>query len=143
YAAIMPIATALTTAFGAAILATPIGWIILGIAALVAVVVLIIKYWDEFVAIFKKGAALVWKFAKILFPPFRLLEEGLKRLMDMGGKVFSFFSKLAAPFKSVFDGVQDIETRVTTANEGSEDGAGGASAASSPQVVTPTDRVSK
>ena len=59
---ICTVATALTTAFGAAIafLTSPIGLVILAIAALIAIVVLIITYWDEISA----AAVKCWEWIK-------------------------------------------------------------------------------
>lgn len=54
-ASVLPSVIALTTAFwslGAAILATPIGWIALAAAALVSAAVLIYKNWDQFASFF-------------------------------------------------------------------------------------------
>lgn len=55
------IATAATTVFSTAVgvlntlfIATPIGWIVLGIAALIAIIVLCVKHWDEITAAVKR-----------------------------------------------------------------------------------------
>lgn len=55
YTALIPSLTLLgsiVTAVGTAIMATPIGWIIAGIVAVVAVVALLIIYWDDLIAVF-------------------------------------------------------------------------------------------
>lgn len=104
-AAVLPSVIALSTAFwglAAAILATPIGWIALAAAALVAAAVLIYKNWDQFASFFidkfeKVKAAFGEGFVKGLwnlwkeFNPVNLIIDSLNSLVkfatgiDIGG----------------------------------------------------------
>jgi len=94
-ATVLPAIITLTTAIwslGAAILATPIGWILLAAAALVTAAVLIYKNWDQFSAFFiekfeevkkafsegfVKGLWRAWK----EFNPISLIIEGLNNMV--------------------------------------------------------------
>lgn len=55
YALVTGGATAATAALNAVLLATPIGWIVLGIGAVIAVVVSLVKHWDSLKRAFTEG----------------------------------------------------------------------------------------
>jgi phage-related protein len=55
--------TAIQWLFNAALLANPITWIIIGIVALIAIIVLCVKHWDKITAAMKK----VWAWIKSVF----------------------------------------------------------------------------
>ena len=78
-------------AFTAALLANPMTWVVIGIIALVAAIVLLYKNWDKVTAFFKKT---------------------FKALMDILGKVVDFFekgfSKLADIAGSAFKKISDM-----------------------------------
>jgi hypothetical protein len=57
------IATAAQWLFNAALLACPIVWIVLGIMAVIAIVILMVKYWSNIVAFFKR----LWEWIKSFF----------------------------------------------------------------------------
>jgi phage-related protein len=85
------IATAATTVFSTAVgvlntlfIATPIGWIVLGIAALIAIIVLCVKHWDEITAAVKRFGE--W-------------------LVDLGTKIAAFAVEAWGKIKEFFTGI--------------------------------------
>lgn len=136
-------ATAAWAVMNAVFAATPIGLIILGIAALIAVIVLIVKHWDTFVAGIKKGAAFVWKWMKILFPPFQILGFMLEKLADLGKTVFSGLKSLISPFTSLWNGIKGLSADVNLTATPGEPAAGVDAAPFVPQVMTPGERISR
>ena len=94
------IATVATTAFGAAVnfLTAPITLVILAIGALIAIVVLLVKNWDEV----KAFAIKCW--------------EGIKAAWSAAGEWFN--SKVVEPierfFKSLFDGIKTAASNAWT-----------------------------
>lgn len=64
YKFVMIAATIANTVFGVSLMATPIGWIVIAIAALIIVIVALILYWDEISAALKRVGEAVWNFIK-------------------------------------------------------------------------------
>lgn len=84
YQAVQTIATAVTWAMNAALLANPITWIVIGVLALIAAIVLLIMNWDKVVevvtdawAAIVDGATAAWTWVK-----------------DIGQKVSDWFAKV-------------------------------------------------
>lgn len=83
-------ATAATWGFNIALSANPIGLIVIGIAAVIAIIVLLVKYWDDIKAAIAKFAQWVWE-----NNPFRFL-------IDLVDKIFpGFKEKVTAVFEHV------------------------------------------
>ncbi|MDR3133021.1 MAG: phage tail tape measure protein [Prevotellaceae bacterium] len=74
--------------FNAALYACPIVWIIAGIMAVIAVVVLMVKYWDDIVAFFEG----VWEGIKNVFSAVG------DWIVNLFSGIFSWFSELPAKF---------------------------------------------
>lgn len=98
--------TAAQWAWNAAMMANPIGLIIVGIMALVAAAVLIIKYWEPIKAFFsglwngiKSGLSSAWEFIKtaLSFTPLGLIVQAWDPITQ-------FFSSLWEGIKSMFSG---------------------------------------
>ncbi len=135
-------ATAAWVAFNAVFAATPIGLVVLGIAALIGVVILIIKYWDELVAGIKVGAAFMFKWLQILFPPFRIMVFLLEKIADLGKTVFSGLANLISPFKDLWNSVKSLSGAEVALTTSPSEAAGGVdSAPFVPQVLSPQERM--
>lgn len=115
WAITMKVAAAAQWLVNAAMAANPITWIIVGIMALIAAIVLMIKHWDSVTAVFGK----VWDFVVARFQSavnfmkmlFSKLWEGIKTalsftpiglIMKAWGPVVSFFSKMWDRIVGVF-----------------------------------------
>ncbi|WP_139344114.1 phage tail protein [Vibrio ruber] len=88
-----------------AVMASPITWVVLGIAALIATVYLIIKYWDDLVAAFSK----VWIFQQIgkLFGWLgKQWEKFTSYLSDTG--VMSILMNIYSGFVTAFSGIGSV-----------------------------------
>ena len=98
-AAATGVATIATMAFNAALLANPITWIVLGIAALIAALVLLVKHWDTVTDALK----FAWNWIKgnwpllagILLGPFGIV----------GALVWKFRDEIIGAFVSIKDGI--------------------------------------
>ena len=90
--------TAAVYALGVAFAITPLGWVVIGIAAVVAAVVLLVKHWDKVVAAVRAAAAWIWD--KALKPAF----EGIKTGLAAVGGAFSWLYDVA--IKPVFDAIK-------------------------------------
>lgn len=99
--AIAVIAAAVTTAFGAAVafLTSPIGLVLLAIAALIAIVVLLVKNWDEVKAVGAAAWAYIqnaWKAAgewfrtKIITPVAKFFKDLWQGIKDAGKAAWEF-----------------------------------------------------
>jgi TP901 family phage tail tape measure protein len=93
-------------AFGAALFTTPLGWIILGIAAVVTVIVVLygkFKWFRDFVA-------KVWEVIKAIFEwsPLGLIMKGIGAALDWLGEKFEWIGDLIEFFSSLWDGIKSI-----------------------------------
>lgn len=138
---ICAVATAVTTAFGAAMafLTSPIGLVILAIAAIIAIIVLLIKYWDEI----KEAAIACWDWiervwcsvanwfddnviqpvAKFFTGMWDGVKNGAKKAWD---GIKSVFSGVATFFKNTFEnawnGVKNVFSKGGKIFDGIKDG---------------------
>ncbi len=103
------IATAVTTAFGAAVafLTSPIGLVVLAIGAIIAIVVLLIKHWDDV----KKAAAWCWNKIKEVWGVASTWFN-----VNIIEPIEQFFSKLWEDIKKLasdtWGGIKDIWNKV-------------------------------
>lgn len=74
--------TAITLKFGAALMATPIGWVIAGLAAIVAAVILVRKYWEPLTAFFKGVGRGIMDGLSPVFDSIRSMASGFKSLFE-------------------------------------------------------------
>lgn len=94
-------------------LANPTTWIIAGIIALIAVIVLVISYWDEIVAVLKK----VWEWMKMVaMIIWDALVSAFNAVIEVGIQMWevirqigqAFMSFLLAPINMVIDAIQGL-----------------------------------
>lgn len=105
------IATAVTTAFGAAVafLTSPITLVILAIVALIAIVVLLVKNWDTV----KEAAKAVWDFLVTTFSKLaswfkeKVIDPLVKGFGKFTSAIKDAFSKVWENIKSVFGNIAD------------------------------------
>lgn len=83
--------TGLAARFGAVLMATPVGWIIAGIAAIAVAALSIYKYWEPIKAFF----AGVWQG----------ITNGLAPVIETLSPAFAAFADLLAPLKPLWDGI--------------------------------------
>lgn len=141
--------TAAVNFLNAAFIASPIGWIVLAIGALIAAVVLCIKYWDEITA----ALARAWEWVKklgggilsnLLWPIEQLL-KGLAMLPIIGEKIQPAVDKLES-FRAGLNTLDKAEVsvnNVTKPIENMSHGGGGRSLdgdSSSLSVVSPAQQ---
>lgn len=109
----LPAMIASTWAWTAALLANPMTWIVLGIMALIAIIIVCIKYWDEIAA--ACGAAWDWiketagegmKWLESLFDDFLGFLDNIGQMFyDAGAKLWNTFTE---GIKSVLSGPLDL-----------------------------------
>ena len=116
-AAAQGIATAATTAWGAAtaalnalFVASPIGWIVLGIAALIAVIVLCVKNWDKITAALK----IAWEWIKnVDSMVWDKLVSGFKALAgfvkENSEKVLALITIFTGPFGFIISIIKELK----------------------------------
>lgn len=99
---IVGLVTAAQWLWNSALLASPITWIVVGIAAVVVAVVLLIKHWDKV----KKAGVAAWNWIK------EAAEKTWNWLKKIPGWIGSTFKKIAdfltAPFKAAFNRIADM-----------------------------------
>lgn len=119
------IATAVTTGFGAAVnfLMSPITLVILAIAAVIAIIVLLVRHWDDV----KRVASNVWEWIKntwnsvagwfntnVITPLVNFFSKAWQGIKDIFGSVVNWFkgvfSKAWQGIKDVFSGVGNFFT---------------------------------
>jgi TP901 family phage tail tape measure protein len=116
-AAAQGIATAATAAWSTAtgvlnalFIASPIGWIVLGIAALIAIIILAVKHWDKITAAIKtawewmgKNTEQVMALISIFYGPFGVIISIIKELRDNWGAIVEAFKTdgIIAGFKKL------------------------------------------
>ena len=100
-AAATGIASAATWVFNAALLANPITWIVLGIAALIATLVLLVKHWDTVTDALKTAWNWIkgnWPLlASILLGPFGIV----------GALIWKFRDQILGAFRDVWDWLRE------------------------------------
>lgn len=98
---IVGLVTAAQWAWNAATLASPVTWIVLGIGALIAIVVLLVKNWDKV----KAAGAAAWNWIK------NAASSSWNFIKKIPGWIGSAFSGLArtisAPFRAAFNFISD------------------------------------
>lgn len=108
---------------GIALLATPVGWIALGIAAIAAGAVLLIKNWDSVSAFFVElwesikgafGAAWDWIQEKILGP---IIDPIIKAWQPLKDAFVALWDGITAVFSGAWDIIKAIVDKVTGAVE--------------------------
>ena len=113
YNALIKVATAVQTAWNAAMLANPIGLIVAAIAALVAGIALLIKYWDKV----KEAGVKAWEGVKTAWEASAQFFQKLWGSITSGletawGNVKGFFvnlwAKITGIFSSAWDGIKKI-----------------------------------
>lgn len=87
------VATGVATRFGAALMATPVGWIVAGIAAVALAALTIYKYWEPIKAFF----AGVWQG----------ITDGLAPVIETLSPAFAAFAELLSPLKPLWNGIAD------------------------------------
>jgi TP901 family phage tail tape measure protein len=83
--------TGVQWALNAALTANPIGLIIVSIAALIAVIVIAIKYWDEITEWIDKNSEKVLAYINIITGPFGIIFSVIKELKDNWGAIVEAF----------------------------------------------------
>lgn len=133
--ALMPIVLLVTGAqwaFNASLLASPVTWIVLGIVALIAVIVLLIVYWDDVKKAFEVAWNWIWdklsafidwwwdifwtngykKVIDFLVAAWATVKnafgEAWDWIKDKAMSVWNWFSSLPDKFKEAFDKVKDF-----------------------------------
>jgi len=115
--AIKAIAVAMAI-YNAVMMANPTMWIIAGIIALIAVIVLVISYWDEIVAVLKK----VWEWMKMVaMIIWDALVSAFNAVIEVGKQVWAviqqigqaFMSFLLAPINMVIDAIEGLLTLIS------------------------------
>lgn len=98
---IVGLVTAAQWAWNAAQLASPLGWIVLAIAAVIAIVILLVKHWDWV----KKAGAAAWNWIKSAAGH---AWDFIKKIPGWIGSAFrSIASAITAPFRSAFNFIAD------------------------------------
>jgi hypothetical protein len=98
---VVGLVTAAQWAWNAAQLASPVTWIVLGIVALIAIVVLLVKNWDTV----KKAGAAAWDWIKDAASN---TWNFIKKIPDWIGSAFGKIAKfITAPFRLAFNFVAD------------------------------------
>jgi hypothetical protein len=96
---IVGLVTAAQWAFNASLWASPITWVVVGIVALIAIIVLLVKNWDKV----KAAAGKAWDWIKSKASS---AWDWLKKLPGKIGDAFSSLgSKISAPFKAGFNAI--------------------------------------
>lgn len=105
---VIKVLSGVTKVFNLTLLASPITWIILGIVALIAAIVLLIKNWDQVATFFvglwekvKSAFSAAWEWIKNLF--FKYHPIGL--IIKHWDKIVGFFSNLWERIKSTISGI--------------------------------------
>jgi hypothetical protein len=75
------VATATQWLLNAAMTANPIGLIIVAVAALIAIIVLLVKHWDSFVGAIKTGSAKVMTVLSLISLPFGLIISFIREII--------------------------------------------------------------
>ena len=129
-------ATAAQLGLNVAMMANPIGLIILGIAAAIAAIVVMVKYWDEIKAVIWKFIQFIWKYSPFNFI-IELVEKIFPGFKEKISKVFEYVKNLVLGFwnkikevwgdiKKFFGfGEQTSVTATVTVTGGGEDITGG------------------
>lgn len=106
--------------FSAALMTNPLTWIVLGIVAVVAAIVLLVKNWDTVKAAFLKGCELIGQWFSDLWTKIKAIWDG----------VVQWFANLWENIKGVFSGFTDFVVQkfegLKNAVLGIWDGIGGA-----------------
>lgn len=99
---IVGIVTAAQWLWNSALLASPITWIVVGIAAVVVAIVLLVKHWDKV----KKAGASAWNWIK---DAANNAWNWIKKIPGWIGNAFKNLAKvLTAPFRTAFNGIADL-----------------------------------
>lgn len=122
YALVTGGATAATAALNAVLLATPIGWIVLGIAAVIAIVVSLVRHWDSLKKAFTEGGFIAG-IKRIGFVLIDALLAPVQGLLTLISKI----PGLGGVAKGA-DFIQGLRDRIDNATNVSGANAGGASA---------------
>ena len=89
-----------TIAWGAAMLANPMTWVILGIAALIAIIILCIKHWDDI----KAALGDFWERAKKIWEKLgKKFEEIKKKLGNLSGDLGELFENTIKLLSKIWD----------------------------------------
>ncbi len=113
--------TAITMKFGAALMATPIGWVIAGIAGIVAAVILVRKYWEPLTAFFKGVGRGIIDGLSPVFDSIRSMTGGFKDvfapIMPALQPVIDMFKGFGSVIKSVAGWFSGLLTPVESGSE--------------------------
>jgi TP901 family phage tail tape measure protein len=102
-------ATAAQWGFNIAMTANPIGLIVVGIAAAIGAIVLLVKYWDEI-------TAAIWSFTKFMFKisPFGFITDLVEKVFPgFKDKVKDIFGSLINWFKKMWDSIKGVWKSLT------------------------------
>jgi len=91
YKVVMLIVNGVTAAFNAIMAVNPITWIVIGVVALIAAIILLVKNWDKVKAAFGKAAA--WFKGKVIDPIVNFFK-------GLGEKISGVFKKVVDWFKT-------------------------------------------
>ena len=125
-------ATAAQLGFNIAVSANPIGLIVIGIAAVVGAVIVLIKYWDKIKIAIVKFAQFVWKISPFkfiidlvekIFPGFKkkigeIFDWVKDKIMGFWESIKEVFHKVAAFFGFGDDEETEVKVKVTKSGSG-------------------------
>lgn len=111
-----------TLAFNTALFASPITWIILGIVALIAAIVLLIKNWDKVATFFvelwekvKSAFAAAWEWIKNLFFKYHPIGLIIKHWDEISAFFVGLWEKVKSAFSAAWEWIKNLFLNYTPA----------------------------